>query len=616
MSLAASYNAARNVAQNISFVDLADQLGVSDFEDVVVGGSPKYNAGMKFRIEDILNGTVSKGGTQLSVGSTFNATETITYNAGNNVTGTITAFKVSVQDKDGLGSSQIATVTVAVSGNNAPPTVGVSTATLSAPGTQKQAFTISYSTLATALTLADADSATKMFVITNISGGQLFNGSTLVTSHGTAPNQTPTPVSSTRLLVGETLTFIPDAATVGLTEIFQVRGYDGVDFSNNVRVSVNFGAAYSVPTISTVNDFTGLTQGQDFYFNYDQLKLKTDVSSPDANSTYPVKFKITSLGSGVLKRITSAVGVTPEAYQVLDTTTNNMIAKDERFVFSPTAGAYGRFKGFGIAASQQNAGSTIESVNSVDVNFVAGKVNALPVFSATAGNTPIPNGVEDVPLIISYNDLATYYGATDAETGALTYQIVSLPANSSTYVKKSGGTTTTILAAPVDINPGDTITWTPPLNADTTPQTIFTVKVKDGDGALSATSQVVQATMTAVNDTPIYGSPIVNLAGSAKNANVTFTYANVVAAIPYSDVEGDAAEYRIESLGSGSLYLNNTTTTAITAQTSRLASAASGDKVTSLTWVPPNNGVGEFVIAQVRLCDANSCSPTVRDLKI
>ncbi|NDF51078.1 MAG: hypothetical protein EB116_13500, partial [Betaproteobacteria bacterium] len=197
MSLAASYNAARNVAQNISFVELADQLGVSDFEDVVVGGSPKYNAGMKFRIEDIMNGTISKGGTQLSVGNTFNATETISYNAGNNVTGTITAFKVSVQDKDGLGSSQIATVTVAVSGNNAPPTVVGSTATLSA-GTQKQAYTISYSSLATALTLADADSATKMFVITNISGGQLYNGATLVTAHTTAPNQTPTPVSSTR----------------------------------------------------------------------------------------------------------------------------------------------------------------------------------------------------------------------------------------------------------------------------------------------------------------------------------------------------------------------------------------------------------------------------------
>jgi len=216
----------------------------------------------------------------------------------------------------------------------------------------------------------------------------------------------------------------------------------------------------------------------------------------------------------------------------MSTAEKSILSQGETYVFTPVSTAYGKFKGFGISVLQQNATGTLESVNSVDVNFVAGQVNTLPVF--TSAGTALPNAVEDVPFVISYNDLATNYGGFDPETGALTYQIISLPANSSTYAKTSGGTTTPFTSGPIDINPGDTITWTPPANADAATQTIFTVKLKDGVGALSSADRTVQALVQAVNDTPIYGSPITNLADGSKNTNVTITHANVLAAIPYT----------------------------------------------------------------------------------
>ncbi|NBO39296.1 hypothetical protein EBU99_12020, partial [bacterium] len=608
MSLAASYNATRNTALSISFTDLADKLAVSDFEDVT-GVSPKaYNAGMKFRIEDILNGSISKGGTQLSVGSTFDATETISYSAGNNVTGIISAFKVSVQDKDGLGSSQIATVTVSVSGNNAPPTVAVSTATLSA-GKQKQAYTISYGTLASALTLADADSATKMFVITNISAGQLFNGATLVTAHATAPNQTPTPVSSTRLLVGETLTFIPDAATVGLTEIFQVRGYDGVDFSNNVRVSVNFAPTYTVPAISSVADFTGLTQAQAFTFTYDDLKLKSDVVSPDANSTYPVKFRITALGgSGTIQR-TSGTAETMD----LSSLSKSLIASGETFVITPTAGIYGRFKGFSIKAYQENAsGSPLESVNSVDVNFVAGKVNSIPTF--TAAGTALAGGAEDTPYVISYNALMANYPGSDNETGVLKYQVIALSNAAASYSRQyfngAGNRVTAALTnadLPIDIGPGESIIYSPVLNDATATQDVVSVKLKDGDGALSAAAKTVQLLVTSVNDAPTYGA-ISSLPSTTKNVSggLTISYATLKTAVNVvdpdtaansiellsktaaADVDDNVVTFQVTYLESGSFTVGGTSYSTTGALASPVTIPVGG----SLVWRPAANATG------------------------
>jgi len=93
-------------------------------------------------------------------------------------------------------------------------------------GKQNQAYTIAFDDLSGALNLSDADSAVKLFVVTQVTGGQLFNGSTQIVSHSTAPNELPVPLLNARFRKGESLVFVPDVYTVGVQEIFQVRGYD------------------------------------------------------------------------------------------------------------------------------------------------------------------------------------------------------------------------------------------------------------------------------------------------------------------------------------------------------------------------------------------------------
>ncbi|NBX18309.1 MAG: hypothetical protein EBR09_13180, partial [Proteobacteria bacterium] len=619
-----SYTGTRNTPYAITFENLADQLGVVDFEDVTLTPLKTYNSDLIIRIEEITSGSLSSGATPVGTGHTFKPTQSVTWTPANNVTGLQAALKVSVQDKSGLRSATIASVNVLLSGDNLPPSLSVSgggavhlMATL---GKQNQAYSIAFDDLANALNLTDADSAVKLFVVTQVTGGQLFNGATQIVPHATAPNEVPAPLLNARFRKGESLVFVPDVYTVGVQEIFQVRGYDEKSFSGNMAVQVNFDPVYRTPTISAVSNFTGLTQGQDFRFTYDNLKTKTDVVSLDATTAEPVKFIITSMGSGTLKRITSAVGAGTETTEVMDSSTLalSLISKPERFIFSPAPNAYGTFRAFSIKAYQPTAGGVLQSVNPVDVNVVATKVNALPTFVGSAGTSPLPNAVEDLPLFISYNDLMTYYGGTDAESGAVSYSIVSLPVSSATYQKRSLSGSTAFFTAvdlPVTVSAGDIVIWTPPLNANAPLQDVFTVKLKDLDDGLSVATRNVQATVLSVNDTPAYGASTFNLANGSKNVNVNITHANVVAAIPFSDVENNPAEYRIESVGSGILYEGGTTT-AVVAQTTRLASASGTNKITSLTWVPPSNAVGEFVIAQLRLCDAGSCAATVRDLKI
>ena len=626
MNTAASYNATRNTALGISFTDLADKLAVSDFEDVTGTSTKSYDAGMKFRIKSIINGSVSKGGTQMSVNDTFLATESVSYNAGNNVTGTLAAFTVAVEDKSGLGSSQIATVTVNVAGSNALPTlVGSAEVTLSAAGTQKQAYTLSYSTLAAAgvLNLQDTDSATKMFVITNISGGTLFNGATTVTAHTTAPNATPAPASTSRLLVGESLTFIPNAATVGATEILRIRGYDGEGFSDEVRVKVTFAPAYTVPTISAVSDFTGLTQNQAFTFTYDELKLKADEVSPDANVTYPVQFKITSAGSGVLSR------TLPSASAL---STNSVLSQGETYQFTPTSTAYGKFKGFGISVVQQNAAGSLESVNSVDVNFVASKVNTLPTFSASG--TPLSGGSEDSPFVVSYNQLVANYGGTDSETGVLRYHVTALSNASASYSHQSidgiGNRVVSALTAaqlPIDIGPGESIIYSPVLNDATAVQNIMSVKLKDGDNSLSAADRIVQVLVTSVNDAPTYGV-LSALPSTTKNVTggLTISYATLKTAVNVVDPDTAASsvEYRIESVNSGTLRggISNSgsaisvTPSDTTTMPFLVSSGVAANRFTDLNWTPPLNGEGSFYVLTVRAFDGSDYAASAVKVQI
>lgn len=295
--------------------------------------------------------------------------------------------------------------------------------------------------------------------------------------------------------------------TSGTPEIMRVRAFDGTLYSIEVVVRLELQTVYQTPTLTSVNDFTGLTQGQDYSFNYQNLRDKSvNFASADENPPpQTLKYKLKSIPStsGKVYRITSPVGA-PVVTEELNTTTLSLINPSDRLIWSPVASAYGRVMGFTVTALFEHpltGGVTFqESVQAIPVYFNLARVNTPPEF--VGAGSAISGAFEDVPFILSYDRLLSNYPGTDTESGVLTYQIQTLP-NDGVYKKLSGASVTTLTVAslPAAILPGEAILWTPPAAYNGTKE-IFTVKLRDSDNATSTQTKSINVIVSAVNDVP------------------------------------------------------------------------------------------------------------------
>ncbi|NBW82399.1 hypothetical protein EBR21_11655, partial [bacterium] len=647
MNSAVSYSTARNVAYTISHTSLASLLSLSD--------SDNATSSLKFRLEDKVSGTlqvkVNGGAAQTAnVGDLLASTDEFVWTPNLNVTGSQVAFKVSAQDVAGLRTAAIATVTFSVSGSNIPPkmalnatpTVDISDVELSPAGSQGQSYRISFTSLASLLPIQDADSDGRYYVVTSISGGTLRRGAATVSAQLNAPATAPDAAQNHLLATGEEFLFIPDPATFGSNvEILRVRAWDGQNYSSEAVVRLDLERVYSTPVLTSISDFSGLIQDQVYPFTYDTLRSNAVMSNVDETGANKMWFKVTAVEPSYNQQLTgSLVGSLLEikpsgaaSFTAVTTPLSNVFIKPgDQLRWTPNKGAYGKLYGFKVAAYQDNGtGPAKQSVTDVAVNFSTVKVNSAPKFVNADGNdTTISSAVEDTPYVLNYNQLAANYPGTDLETGALTYQIVNIPSANGVYRKVSAAGTSTLTSGvnAVDLNPGDSILWTPPLNISGVAQNLFEVMLKDADGAFTSSSRMVKINITAVNDAPSYGTPVLKLlgdAGTSKNISggQTITYANVLAAIPVSDIENDTVDFRIESIGSGVLRKGSTNSGAqilmTSAETMPRLISGTGDgnsTLSTVNWTPPVNATGEFLVMTVRACDATACSPTSREVRV
>ncbi|NBW83390.1 hypothetical protein EBR21_16700, partial [bacterium] len=418
------------------------------------------------------------------------------------------------------------------------------TSTAQFTGTRKQSQRITYADLMTKLSLDDPDSTAEQFVVTAITaGGKLYKGNSQITTLPVPP-AAPVAADNNTLSSGEEFFYTPDDAMLGLTPVFEVRGWDGTSYTSNTAVvSVDYSPTYSFPTVTTASDFTGVSQNQAYTFTYQNLRDLTNAVSADESVAQPLSFKIKAIHGGTLSKTASLVSTGLPFSMTSDSTiATAMIYKGDSFSWTPPAGANGRIRGFTIVASQSfpvYGGITPankDSLTSVDVNFQVSRTNNLPTFK-NAG-APINGGAEDMPQVISYNNLVANYPGEDTETGVLKYQITELSNPSASYSRQyfngSGNRVVADLTnanLPIDIGPGESIIYSPVLNDATAVQNIVKVKLKDGDGALSAADKVVQLLVTSVNDAPTYGA-ISALPSTTKNVATGFkiSYATLKAA--------------------------------------------------------------------------------------
>ncbi|NBX18443.1 MAG: hypothetical protein EBR09_13885 [Proteobacteria bacterium] len=555
-----------------------------------------------------------------------------------NVTGNVVAFKVSVEDSAGLRSSTIATVNVTISGANQIPAFVSTTAGFT--GVRKQSQRITYDDLMTKLTLDDPDSNAEQFVVTAITaGGKLYKGNSQIVTLPVPP-VAPVAADNNTLSRGEEFLYSPDDAMLGSTTVFEVRGWDGISYTSNTAiVSVNYSPVYAFPVLTSATDFIGVSQNQAYTFTYQSLRDLTNAASADESIANPLSFKIKTIHGGSLSKTGSLVSTGMPFAMTDDTTLSTaLIYKGDSFSWTPPAGANGRIRGFTIVATQSfpaYLGSTPankDSLSSVDVNFQVARANTLPVFK-NAG-TPVNGGAEDMPQVISYNQLVANYEGEDAETGVLKYQITELSNASASYSRQYfDGSGNRVVAAltnallPVDIGPGESIIYRPVLNDAAAVQNIVRVKLKDGDGSLSAADRVVQLLVTSVNDAPTYGA-ISALPSTTKNIATGFaiSYATLKAAVNVVDPDTAASsiEFRIESVNSGSLRGGATNAGSVlsvntndTATMPFVVSASpSGNRYTDVNWTPPQNGEGNFSVFTVRAYDGMDYAATTVKVQI
>ena len=222
-SISTLSGATEDTAFTIAYTTLAAAANEADPEGDVIS----------FRIDAVSSGTLTKSGVAVSPSTTLiSLGESVVWTPAVNANGTLAAF--AVRAYDGLATSSAVTVNVTTTAvNDAPTLTSISTISGAAEDT---AFSISYTTLATAANEADAENDPISFRIETVSTGTLTKSGVAVAA------------GTTLLATGESLVWTPALNANGTLAAFTIKAYDGTAFSTTaVQVDVDVAAVHDIP---------------------------------------------------------------------------------------------------------------------------------------------------------------------------------------------------------------------------------------------------------------------------------------------------------------------------------------------------------------------------------
>jgi hypothetical protein len=192
---------------------------------------------LSFRIEAVSSGTLTKGGGNVTPGSTliFNG-DSVVWTPAANANGTLAAFTLKAYDGTTTSASAV-TVNVATTAvNDAPTLTTISTLTDAVKNT---AYTIGYAALAAAANELDVDGDSVLFRIEAVSSGTLTKGGAAVTA------------GTTTIASGESLVWTPATNATGTLAAFTVKAYDGTLASSAAVVNVTVSASVPNPQLTS-----------------------------------------------------------------------------------------------------------------------------------------------------------------------------------------------------------------------------------------------------------------------------------------------------------------------------------------------------------------------------
>ena len=463
-----------------------------------------------------------------------------------NRSGVFTGFSVRATDGTDVSSPAVA-VNIDVAPLPDAPTLSlVSTlpgAFINTPAVNNVPFPITYAQLAAAANEGDVDGDLLSFRVESVDGG-----STLEEGFG------PVIPGNSQLSPGETWIWTSSLGASGATTAFTIVAIDpgGLTSGTPVAVMINV-IPNQAPTLTIVGTLPGGLRNIAFPINYALLAGVADESDPDND---PISFRVESVTQGTLRK--NGIDVVP------GTTT---LAAGESFSWLAPTGVQGTaVPAFTIVAFDGFRPSAIPIQVNVQLTNLPPTLTTIPTFTS---------GLEDNPFSISYATLIAQANEADLNNDPISFRIGQLGTGTLTINGQP------VVAGTTFITTGDTVTWTPLANQSGV-FPVFSVRAFDGD-LLSNAEVPVNVVLTAVPDSPTLTS-ISTISQGFETLPFDFTFADVAAAANEADADGDAVNFRVESIAAGTLKKNGQT---VVAGTTLLGPGE------TLVWTPPvgSNGV-------------------------
>ena len=619
--------AQKNTALPIAHWVLAQLLELSDVENVMHAGDSATSCpvapNVTFKIVDVPGGSITKLNTSgdavaLAPGGLIAPCEKLVWQPPLDGLGTYPGVRVRAVDDQGLMSSMTGLITFDVQGSNAAPYFSGNTPATLLNGKQDLPYTVTYDALLAATGAIDPENDTIRFEVTaGLGGSATFKGS----------NQ----IGETPLLVGpgETIIWNPVPAVKGVQQAFAVRAFDGDKFSaddpgtgrqGQVIVTIDLARVNRAPSIVTTPVLPGTndavaSEDSPYVITVGMLQAATSATDPDLNETIRFKVDETFTNAGVLE-----YEVTPGTWQNVSAGQGDIIGDGytTEWRWTPPLHTYGPIQAFAIRAFDGDNATGLSAVAApVTINVV--HVNHAPVLGSLVGGNRViatlNNALEDEAYLIRYDALFNAGVPTDVDGDTLRFKYVSTTTGT---LFRNGNP----VAPGALLLPGETWTWQPALNANGT-LVAFRIVVNDGL-ADSPVDLPVSVNVAAINDVPTFG-PSSQLNNASKNqaGGYVITFADIASKIPVNDVETDQnqIQYRIESVGSGTLRMGNSQTGNDVASlvNKPFLRASGGDGVTAdsqLNWTPPLNAVGNFTLMTLRAYDGTDFTVQPIEVKI
>ncbi|MFZ9519255.1 MAG: hypothetical protein ACO3A4_02155, partial [Silvanigrellaceae bacterium] len=632
--------AAKNVTLTLTQIQLAQVLSYADVENVKVpaNGSCAESPNASFKVIDIPSGELyRKVGTdapvKVAVGAVFLPCDEMQWKPPLNALGIYQGVRFRAYDDEGLMSPSTAMLSFDIAGSNAAPYFASATPQVLGNAKQDLSRSIGYNELLSATGALDAEGATLRFFVSpgiSTSGVQskLYKGTTLITAE-------------TEVGPGETLLWNPPAQLYGELSAFTVKVFDGEKYSEDnvttagvdeslVTLKVQVDRVNRVPVINTTPILAGAGTDrayEDTFYEITtaQLQAATNASDPDLNETIRFRLSSTIPVQGTLEFEVNST------WQPVSTGTGDTLGAGyaSKWRWKAPALAHGAIQAFGIQPFDGDAASGLNPV-STPVTVKVESVNNVPTLGKGApGPLAIDtfNGIEDKVFAFNYETLFAAGAPNDVDGDVLKFKFVAT-ADGTLY---RSGMSVPVAAGDL-LAPGETWFWLPPANENTSTlnkaagHTAFTVVVNDGL-ADSVSALPVKVMLAPVNDIPVVGTVSKITPPAAKNDGTStgywISYAHIKAAVPATDVETanvDNIQYRIESVGSGTLRLGQFQTGPVVTTGKPMLISAGGNLSTtasSLNWTPPLNAFNQtFLVMTVRAWDGTDFSAETHEVRI